>query len=142
MDQSIVLYVWSMDQSIVLYIWSMDQSIVLYVWSMDQSIVLYIWSMDQSIVLYVWSMDQSIVLYIWSMDQSIVLYVWSMDLHCGLVRQISQYYENFRTQYQYIQSSRNIDGLVQGCSNPIINALELPQSCAKPSTSSRGQLLR
>ena len=33
------------------------------------------------------------------MDQSIILYVSSMDLRRGLIRQILQYYENFKTQY-------------------------------------------
>ena len=31
------------------------------------------------------------------------------------------------------QKSHNIDGLVQDCSNSIVNALELMQSCTKPS---------
>ena len=33
-----------------------------------------------------------------------------------------------------MESNHNIDGLVQDCSNSIANALELLQSCTKPST--------
>ena len=40
------------------------------------------------------------------------------------------YQNNYPIKWIY---ANHIDGLVQDCGNSIANALELPQSCAKPS---------
>ena len=48
---------------------------------------------------------------------------------------LQQLFGNYAIKYfqQHSKSRLNTDGLVQDCSNSIANALELLQSCIKPS---------
>ena len=50
---------------------------------------------------------------------------------CNLLYKIDDLMQH--PQYFYLYGKENIDGVVQDCSNSIANALELLQSCTKPS---------